>query len=161
MLLMVLCTEFIKTGYSDRNNVYFSTKNNLSHLFMQAEKKDSRPHIGANVKKLRELRNYTQDYMAQRLDISKSRYSQMEQEEDINTSYLFKIAEVLETGISRIMDFDEKQIFDIHHNSFGDHGHGYSRAENITYQSDPNIKEMLVLIKQLLEQSLNNKPPTQ
>jgi transcriptional regulator with XRE-family HTH domain len=69
------------------------------------------PHIGNNIRQLRELRNYTQEYMAGKLDISITQYGKLEHEEDINTKYLYRIAEVLETNIAKILNFNSGQYF--------------------------------------------------
>jgi transcriptional regulator with XRE-family HTH domain len=68
------------------------------------------PHLGNNIRIARLMRNYTQEFMASQLNISKSRYSQIEQEEHINTSYLFKIIEVLKIDLATFLsvDFSDK-----------------------------------------------------
>lgn len=38
-------------------------------------------HIGYKIRKLREIRNYTQEYMADSLNISQNAYSRIEREE--------------------------------------------------------------------------------
>lgn len=53
---------------------------------------------GNKIKKLRELRNFTQGYMAEKLGISQSNYARLENDEvGISNERLKQIADVLET----------------------------------------------------------------
>lgn len=53
--------------------------------------------VAANIRKLREHRNYTQEYLAMKLDISQNAYSKIELAySQITLSRLFYIAEILE-----------------------------------------------------------------
>jgi len=68
--------------------------------------------IGGKVKKLRELRNFTQDYMAEALQMSQAGYGKIERDEtDISLSRLQQIAGVLQVGLLDILGFDEKLMF--------------------------------------------------
>jgi transcriptional regulator with XRE-family HTH domain len=70
--------------------------------------------VGTKIKKLRELRNYTQQYMADQLELSVSGYSKIERDEsDLTISRLEKIAEVLDVDLRSILSFDENMIFNI------------------------------------------------
>ena len=73
--------------------------------------------IGKNIKQLRELRNYTQSYMAEALNISIGGYSKIERDEtEITLNRLGQIAKVLEIDIETILRFDSKNIFNQTHN---------------------------------------------
>lgn len=73
--------------------------------------------VGENIKKLRELKNYTQSYMASRLDMSVSGYSKIEKgRTDITLSKITAIAEILETKLSTILNFDSQKIFNQYDN---------------------------------------------
>ncbi|MDT8413654.1 MAG: helix-turn-helix transcriptional regulator [Vicingaceae bacterium] len=68
--------------------------------------------IGDNIKKLRELKNYTQAYMAERLHMSVPGYSKIENDKtDITISKINAIAEILEADLATILNFDPKNIF--------------------------------------------------
>ena len=74
-------------------------------------------NVGEKIKKLRELKNYTQQHMAEELDLSLSGYGKIERNEtDISVSKLEKIAKILDTDISSILSFDEKHVFNISEN---------------------------------------------
>jgi len=83
--------------------------------------------IGQRIKKLRELRNFSQNYMAEKLEISQQTYSKMETGDiDFPVSRLPNIAKVLGMRISDIFSFDEQTIFQ---------SYNYS-AENITNETN-------------------------
>lgn len=69
-------------------------------------------NVGDNIKKMRELKNYTQEYMAQRLNLSKTAYGNIERgETDLTLSRLQNIAEIFETTTDKILTFDDKKLF--------------------------------------------------
>ena len=68
--------------------------------------------VGNKIKKLRELRNFTQDHMADALQMSQAGYGKIERDEtDISLSRLQQIAEVLKVGLNDLIGFDEKMVF--------------------------------------------------
>lgn len=68
--------------------------------------------VGENIKKLRELKNYTQSYMASQLEMSVSGYSKIEKgRTDITLSRIQEIAKILETKLATVLDFDSQKIF--------------------------------------------------
>ena len=53
--------------------------------------------IGHNIKKLREFRGYSQEYMAKKLDVSQKTYSNIESDKSkIDKNQIKHIAEILE-----------------------------------------------------------------
>lgn len=73
--------------------------------------------IGNKIKKLRELRNYTQEYMAEQLEMSPTGYGKIERDEvDLVYSRLVQIAKILGVKVEDIISFDEKFIFHFHGN---------------------------------------------
>lgn len=72
--------------------------------------------IGERIKHLREQRNYSQEYIASKLNISQRAYSKIETgETKLSVDNLFKIAETLETSINSVLGIDGNNIFN---NSF-------------------------------------------
>ncbi len=68
-------------------------------------------NVGNKIKKLRELRNFTQDYMAEALQMSQAGYGKIERDEtDISLSRLQQITEVLKVGLNDLIGFDEKMV---------------------------------------------------
>lgn len=73
--------------------------------------------IGHKIKKIRELKNFTQEEMASKLNITQSNYSKMERDEiDINMSRLEDISKVLQIDLNELINFDEQNVFLFHNN---------------------------------------------
>jgi transcriptional regulator with XRE-family HTH domain len=64
------------------------------------------PHIGQNVKFVRTLFDYKQEYMAHRLDISVSSYNQLEKSTKLDTARLRNIASIFGIDKLWLMDCD-------------------------------------------------------
>jgi transcriptional regulator with XRE-family HTH domain len=71
------------------------------------------PAVYKNIKKIRELKNLTRDYVADELKMSTSGYGKIERGEvDLTVSKLEKIAEVLDVSIEFIFRFDVSLFFE-------------------------------------------------
>lgn len=72
----------------------------------------SMENIGMKIRKLRELRNYTQEYMALNLNITQTAYCKIEKEESrLTITRLKEISLVLEVDSLQLLTFDEKVFF--------------------------------------------------
>lgn len=68
--------------------------------------------LGFKIKKLRELRNFTQSYMAQALGITQSTYCRYEHDElIIDEEMLQKISIILSISPNAILAFEEEKLF--------------------------------------------------
>ena len=68
--------------------------------------------INENIRKIRELKGFSQEFMAQKLNMSQRHYSRLEKEEvKIDMNKITLISEVLEVSPIQIIEFDEKQLF--------------------------------------------------
>lgn len=77
---------------------------------------------GTNIKNVRELRNYTQEYVAEQIGMSPSGYGKIERDEtDVSINRLKQIAEVLQVDYNSILNLDKSQIFNINQQQ-GDNG---------------------------------------
>lgn len=93
---------------------------------------------GYKIKKMRELRNYTQSYVAERLGLSQSNYARIENNSiSIGEERLKKLAEILETTVENIAGFDEQVIFSINHNT------NFNAIQNLSSQQNYLINEEL------------------
>lgn len=73
--------------------------------------------VGNKIKRFRELRNYTQQYMSDRLKISQNTYSKIETGGiKLTVERLNQIAEVLEVPVEQILSSDN-QVFNIHNSN--------------------------------------------
>lgn len=73
--------------------------------------------IGQRIRKLRELKNFTQEYMAEQLNMNQGSYSKLESgETDIPFSRLEQIAQVLGLNPEDIITFNEHIVFNLMNN---------------------------------------------
>lgn len=69
-------------------------------------------NIGANIRKIRELKNYKQEYMATRLSIAQKTYSLIENDKiNLSFSRLAEISQILEVSITDIINLEEFPSF--------------------------------------------------
>ena len=96
--------------------------------------------IGEKIKKVRELRDYSQEYMAIQLKMTQGGYSNLEQSGDPTYSKLKKIAAIFDLSLTDLINFDEKKIFS-------------SYLGNITGDNN-TITESNIISDKLLEEEL-------
>ncbi|TLU99573.1 helix-turn-helix domain-containing protein [Dyadobacter luticola] len=113
--------------------------------------------IGEKIKKIRELKNYTQDYMAQKLEMTQAGYGKLERNEsDLSYQKLEKIAEVLKVSVEDIINFNEKMIFNVMHNQTGNGyvvNNGLSEQERKLYeQIIQQQKEEIEFLRKFIDQ---------
>jgi transcriptional regulator with XRE-family HTH domain len=74
-------------------------------------------NIGDKIKQLRELKGISRKELAAEIGLSLSGYSKLERgETDLPLSKLYRISEVLEVEVSKILDFDAQKVFNISNN---------------------------------------------
>ena len=70
------------------------------------------PHVYKNIKKIRELKNLTREYVADEVKMSTSGYGKIERGEvDLTVSKLVKIAKVLDVTVEFIFKFNVSKFF--------------------------------------------------
>jgi transcriptional regulator with XRE-family HTH domain len=70
--------------------------------------------IGTKIRKLRDLHDLTQEYVAEKMGISQNALSKIERgETDPHYSQLKRIAEILNVDVSYLLTFGEKNIFNV------------------------------------------------
>ena len=100
--------------------------------------------VGDKIKNIRELKNFTQEYMADKLEISQAAYSKLEKGDlKISQDKLNKIAEILDVNLEDIKDFDNKRILNSYNSIKGNNS-------NITYSNQD-----IILIRKLYEDKIN------
>lgn len=100
--------------------------------------------IGDNIKKFRELKNFTREQMADYLGLSVSGYGKIERNEtDLTISRIQQIAEILEVEMSQILNFDVSQVFNITNNQLVQ-GFG-SNVENHNHSDEYREKYIKML----------------
>ena len=116
-------------------------------------------NIGQKIKKIRELRNFTQQHMAQELGVTQSAYSKMEVgESDITYKKLEHISSILGISVEEIASFNEQMVFNVMHNQTGNGfvvHKGISDQERALYEDQIHVlKEQNEYLKRMLEKVL-------
>lgn len=79
--------------------------------------------LGRKIKKLRELKDLTQSFVANEMGLSQSAYSKMEQgETDITYPRLEKVASILGVKPEEIIAFNEAMVFNVMNNHHSNNG---------------------------------------
>jgi transcriptional regulator with XRE-family HTH domain len=118
-------------------------------------------HIGQKLKKIRELKNFTQTHIASELGITQSAYSKIELgETDVTYVKLTRIAEVLGVSAEEIVSFNEQMIFNVMHNQNGNGlvvNKGVSENEKKLYEEQISVlKEEISYLKKVLDKLMRD-----
>lgn len=107
--------------------------------------------IGNRIKKLRELRGYSQEYMAKKLGVSQEQYSYIEsKQKSISEEQKKKIASLLEVSMEYLEQFNPLVLIQ---NSQLAHSNNSLNLEQIIIQSHENERRSyLELIERLKEE---------
>lgn len=101
---------------------------------------------GLRIKKIREYRNYTQQHLADSLNISQNAYSKIESGiTKLTTDRLEEISTILDVPVETILS-SEKQIFNMENNRI-DKFYGY--IENL-YEENKEMQQKQMLINEKL-----------
>lgn len=117
--------------------------------------------LGHKIKKLRELKNLTQEHMANSIGISQGAYSRMELgETEITYTKLEKISEELGMKPEEVIAFNESVVFNVMNNQTGNglviNNSQLSEAEkNLFEQQIILLKEENTHLKKVIEGLLN------
>ena len=116
--------------------------------------------LGHKIKKLRELKNLTQEFMATELGLNQSAYSKLESgATEISYSKLEKVATVLGVSTEDIAKFDEQMVFNIMNNKI-DHNIVYNNAVTNNIERELYERQIITLqeenkyLKMMLEKVL-------
>ena len=111
--------------------------------------------IAKNIKKYRELKGFSQEYMAHQLSVNQSTYAKMENSSTkITIDKLFSVAKLLETDVSEILDLKNQTIFNQTDNetanAFGKVEHYYQENKEVYQELLKAKDEQIKLLKELL-----------
>jgi len=110
--------------------------------------------IGNKIKKVRELKNLTQEHMAEKLGMNQSNYSRYETESnDITLGLLGKISEIFEMKLEELLNFDEKCFFYNYANAknFGINHINESEKEKAHEREIENLLKTIKLLEEKIE----------
>jgi transcriptional regulator with XRE-family HTH domain len=100
--------------------------------------------IGTNIKKIRELKNFTQEYMAEKLGITQPTYARVEKEDaDLTITRLTQISTILEVSLDELIHFNPKGVF----NNYG----SYKGTQTGDYIEGDYSKEYIELLKEKIQ----------
>jgi transcriptional regulator with XRE-family HTH domain len=98
--------------------------------------------VGEQIKKFRELRNYTQEGMAKELDMTPQGYGKIERNEvEITLHKLQKVADILGTTIQDILGFQDRFVFN----------NQECQQQNVGYNQNANLDTIQKMYEARLE----------
>lgn len=123
----------------------------ITHFFMIG--------AGPKIRKTRELKNFTQEYVAKELGITQGAYSAYEKPQaDVKSDMIEKIAKVLGVTKDQIEQFDESIYFNTHSNTVNDQSKvnllGNSYNVTINQHSDDEKDDLQKKTISLLEEKI-------
>lgn len=72
--------------------------------------------VAVNIRKIREYRNYTQEYLAMKLNISQNAYSKIELGyTKITLERLYQIAQILEVDLIELIKAEDNEVVQLLH----------------------------------------------
>jgi len=112
-------------------------------------------NVASKIKKIREIKGFSQDYVASKLDITQNTYSKIERgEAQITIDKLSAICEVLEIDFNTLFNFDENLIFN-NCNQTGNFGNNNTLVLN-TLEKIQEVYDKLIQSKDAEISTLKN-----
>jgi len=105
--------------------------------------------VSTKIKKIREFKGFSQEFMAEKLSMSQAAYSKLEKNnKSINFDNIKDIAKVLSVDPMQLLNFDEQQIFNNDNQQGGNAGNliiqAYSEKERRLYEKMIKAKEQII-----------------
>ena len=97
--------------------------------------KPKKIHQGRNIKKIRELKNMKQEYLAQKMKTTQQYISNLEQKEIIDDEILDRVANILDIPVNTIKNMNDDFPVNYYNNTFHDNATvngAISSSENTT-----------------------------
>ncbi len=111
-------------------------------------------NINEKIRKIREMRDYSQEYVAGKLKMTQGGYSNLEKNTDIVYSKLEEISNILEVNIIDLITYDEKNILS-NYLASTDKDYQVMATENLKNQYELRILEkekQIIFLQDLLQQ---------
>lgn len=111
--------------------------------------------ISKNIRKYRELKGFSQEYMANQLDINQASYAKIESSSTkLTVERLFAISKLLETEVTELLDVKTQTVFNQKENetanAFGKVEHFYQDNKDVYEKLLQSKDEQITLLKSLL-----------
>lgn len=108
--------------------------------------------VGEKIKKIRELRNFTQEYMADRLEMTQAGYSKIERgQTDLSMSKLDEIAKILEVRVEDIITFDQQKFFNSFNNVEGSNNGSVVIINSMAQDIKKLYEDKIQLLEKLMQ----------
>jgi transcriptional regulator with XRE-family HTH domain len=106
-------------------------------------------NIGQKIKKIREIKGFKQDYMADNLEITQQSYSNIESNKiDVSFSKIEQIAKLFGMRLEDLLTFDERVVFNLN----AQHTHAVSGIYNSNFPQE--LKQLYEEQIQLLKEKI-------
>lgn len=118
--------------------------------------------VGKNIKQLRELKNFSQTYMAEQLKISQRTFSNIENAgNDISLNMIERISKILNISLSKILELNAETIFNNNSQEISTLNNqiinnGLSDNEKVLYEKLIQEKDQIIKAKDDLINVLRN-----
>lgn len=100
--------------------------------------------VGKNIRKHREIKGYSQEYMAHELNINQASYAKLENNSTkITVDRLFAISKLLETDVADILELNKHTIFNQNNNTTSN---AFAKVENL-HEENKEVYEKLIQAK--------------
>src|SRR5690554_581829 len=121
-----------------------------------------------NIKKIREDKGLSQEYMAMKLGISQSTYTKVERGEvNLYVDRLLKIVKILDVGLARVFDEENQNVFNVNsydsssntnlqvvENMYNDNKDVVNRLQNAFEEENKHLKEEIAYLRKILKKKL-------
>lgn len=117
--------------------------------------------ISSNIRRIREKKGYSQEYMANELSISQASYARIEsQDTQLTVERLLQITKILETGLTEILGDEGRNVFNQTNNTESTIS-GY--VENLHIENKDTLPKLVESYKERIEElkGLNNELRTE
>ncbi|WP_417428163.1 helix-turn-helix domain-containing protein [Halpernia sp.] len=112
--------------------------------------------LGKNIRKHRELKGFSQEYMAHQLDLNQASYAKIENNTTKMTiDRLFSISKLLEIDVAELLELSKQNVYNVYDNQ---NAIGHQQVENLhqenkeVYQELIKAKdEQITLLKEMLQ----------
>ena len=95
------------------------------------------------IKQIRELKNFTQEYVAQKLGLSTRAYSKIETgETQLTINRLNEISAILEVQPMEVLGFDDKKVFNFYNSNDINNVKNMNMPEKLIQQYEETIQSL-------------------
>lgn len=116
------------------------------HILILHEISQIMNNIGVNIRKVRERKGFSQEFVAQELGINQSTYGKIERENSkISIDRLIKIAEILQEDLTEFLDLSTKHTFN---QTNKDNGYGY--VETLITENKDSLNKISELYEKII-----------